>query len=256
MSAPRPRAVITGAARRVGRAIALELARSGFDLVLHHRGSVAEAEATAAEAEALGAEVTRVSADLADPDGARAVVAAVAARWDTVHLLVHNASTFEPCPIDQIDVAAWDRMMAVHARAPFLITQGLLPQLRAAKSCAAGAAEGEGGLVVCMVDIGAERPVAGYAHYSVSKAALLMLVRCLAVETAPAVRAIGVSPGQVVWPEDYDEATRERLARRIPMRRVGTPDDVARLVRFVALEAPYLNGIVVDVDGGLAVRYG
>ena len=115
--------------------------------------------------------------------------------------------------------------MNVHARAPFLISQGLLGELRASSSAASGAVAGEGGLVVHLVDIGAERPVAGYAAYSVSKAALLMLVKAMAVELAPAVRTIGVSPGQVIWPDDYPVALREKITARIPMKRVGTPED-------------------------------
>ena len=109
--------------------------------------------------------------------------------------------------------------------------------------------------MVALCDIGADRPVPGYAHYSVSKAGLVMLVKALAVELAPQVRCVGVSPGQVAWPPDYPEDKRERLAQRIPMKRVGDPEDVATLVRFLALEGVYLNGVVVDVDGGLAARY-
>lgn len=249
-------ALVTGAARRVGRATAVELARCGFEVAVHHRASTQEALETVRLCEAAGGKAWAVQADLESVEGCRELVEAVRDRWDALHVLVHNASTFEPCSFDGITLEAWERMMAVHARAPFLLTQGLLDRLRAARSCAAGAEPGEGGLVVCMLDIGAERPVSGYAHYSVSKAALLMLMRALAVELAPAVRCVGVSPGQVAWPEGYGEPLREAIRKRIPMRRVGAPEDVARLIRFIALESPYLNGIVVDVDGGLAVRYG
>lgn len=251
----RRRALITGAARRVGRAIALELAGAGFDVAIHHRSRPDEAADVVAEARARGADAWALPADLASVEGCEAVVAAVAARWDTLDLLVNNASTFEPVPFAQISAAQWQHMMDVHARAPFLLSQGLLSRL-AASSGAAGSRPGEGGLVVHLVDVGADRPVAGYAHYSVSKAALAMLVKAMAVELAPAVRTLGVSPGQVIWPEDYPEALRAKIAQRIPMGRVGEPEDVARLVRFLATEAPYLNGNIIDVDGGLAVRYG
>jgi pteridine reductase len=97
--------------------------------------------------------------------------------------------------------------------------------------------------------------VQGHAHYSVSKAGLAMLVKAMAVELAPAVRTVGISPGQVAWPESYAPELRERLTRRIPLRRVGTPEDVAALVRFVALEGHYLNGVVLPLDGGLGARY-
>lgn len=246
---------MTGAGRRVGRAIAVELAARGFEVAVHFRSDAAEADATVAACEAAGGRAWALRADLATVEGCRAVITAVTARWDTLDVLVNNASTFQPEPFAEITLEAWEQMMGVHARAPFLLSQGLLPLLRATASPAVGAQPGEGGVVVHLVDIGAVRPVSGYAAYSVSKAALHMLVKAMAVELAPAVRTVGVSPGQVIWPDDYPADVREKLTRRIPMRRVGEPEDVARLVRFLALEAPYLNGVVVDVDGGLSVRY-
>jgi pteridine reductase len=252
----RPQALVTGASDRVGRAIAIELARAGFEVAVHFRSNAAGAEETVQACRAVGGEAWSVQADVALVEDCARLVAAVGARWDSLHVLVHNASTFEPVPFEAITLESWERMQAVHARGPFLISQGLLPLLRAATSCAVGAAAGEGGLVVHLCDIGADRPVQGYAHYSVSKAALLMLMKAMAVELAPAVRSVAISPGQVAWPPDYPEALRERISRRIPMGRVGTVDDVARLVRFVACEAPYLNGVVLGVDGGLSTRYG
>jgi pteridine reductase len=251
----RPRALVTGAAVRVGRAIAVELARSGFDLALHYRSRASEIEETAQECRALGAEVGCVAADLATPEGCAGVVGAVRARWDALHLFVNNASVFYPVPFEQISLDEWERMLGVNTRAGFLLSRDLLPLLRAADGAAIGAPSGQHAVVVHMVDIGAERPVKGHAHYSVSKAGLAMLVKAMAVELAPAVRTVGISPGQVVWPDDYTPDLRARLAARIPMGRVGTPEDVARLVRFVVLEGHYLNGILIPVDGGLGARY-
>lgn len=238
-------ALVTGAGKRVGRAIALELAHSGFDLALHYRSSREAVEEVAAACHALGVKAWLVQADLALVSDCTRLCAQVSARWERLDLLVNNASLFEPVPFEQIDLQAWETMQAVNLRAPFLLCQGLLPALRAS----------EGGLVVHLCDIGAERPVSGYAHYSVSKAGLAMLVKAMAVELAPQVRTVGISPGHVVWPPAYSEAVREQLARRIPMKRVGTAEDIARLVRFLALEAPYVNGAIVPVDGGLGVRY-
>ncbi len=251
----RPRAVVTGAAARVGRAIAIELARSGFDVAIHHRSQADAADAVARACAEHGAETFVVAAALDDEVGCTSLVDAVKARWDRVHLLVNNASRFDPLPFEQIDAAAWDAMLAVNLRAPFLISRGLLPLLERGVAADFGGPEGQGGCVVHLCDIGAERPVSGYAHYSVSKAGLVMLVRAMAVELAPRVRTVGVSPGQVVWPESYDDDLRARLAKRIPMGRVGTAEDVARLVRFIAAEGFYLNGAVLPVDGGLSSRY-
>jgi pteridine reductase len=241
------RALVTGAAVRVGRAIAVELARGGFDVVVHHYGSAAEATETVEACRSAGVEAFAVQADLAEPDGCRVLAEVVSGRWDRLDLLVNNASIYTPRPFEEITLAEWDEMQAINARAPFLLSQSLLPLLRAATE--------PGALVVHMCDIGGERPVRGYTHYSASKAALAMLVKAMAVELAPAVRCVGIAPGHVQWPAAYDEKTRSRLTRRIPMGRVGTPEDVARLVRFLALEAPYVNGDIIKVDGGLGSRY-
>ena len=251
----RPRAVVTGAAARVGRAIALELARSGFDVAIHHRSRPDAAAEVARACAEHGSDAFVVAAALDDEAGCTTLVDAVKARWDQVHLLVNNASRFEPVPFEQIDAAAWDAMLAVNLRAPFLVSRGLLPLLERGRASDLGGPADQGGCVVHLCDIGAERPVSGYAHYSVSTAGLVMLVRAMAVELAPRVRTVGVSPGQVVWPESYDDALRARLAKRIPMGRAGTAEDVARLVRFVATEGFYLNGAVLPIDGGLSARY-
>ena len=238
------RALVTGGGRRIGREIALELARSGYDVAVHYHSSSGEAEEVASACRAEGVTAFTVPGDLADRAGCDALIAAIAAQWDGLEVLVNNASAFEPRPFEDIDDAAWERMLAINLQAPFRLSRGLLPLLRAAS-----------GLVVHLCDIGAERPVKGYAHYSVSKAGLVMLVKAMAVELAPAVRTVGIRPGQVLWPDDYGPERRERLERRIPLGRAGSPGDVARLVRFIATEGGYLNGVVVPVDGGLSVRY-
>jgi len=251
----RPRALVTGSAKRVGAAIAVELARAGFDLGIHYRGSEDEAQQTVDECRGHGAEVLLVQADLATVEGCRHVVRTVSDRWDSLHLLVNNASVFPSADFASIGVDDWQSVLDINLRAPFLLAQGLLPRLRAADATLFGAPPEQHGVVVHMVDIGADRPVSRHAHYSVSKAGIAMLVKAMAVELAPAVRTCGVSPGQVAWPADYDRETRERLTRRIPMSRVGTPEEVARLVRFLTVEAHYLNGVIVPIDGGLHQRY-
>lgn len=251
----RPRALVTGAAARVGRATAVELAGAGFDVAIHCRSSADGADGALAEVRAAGGDGFIVQADLGTVDGCAAVVRAVSERWDTLSVLVNNASVFYPVAFDEIDADEWDRVLAVNLRAPFLLARGLLPLLRAADPAAIGAPPEQHGVVVHVVDIGADRPVAGHAHYSVSKAGLAMLVKAMAVELAPAVRTVGVSPGQVAWPPTYDEALRSRLERRIPVGRVGEPADVARAIRFLVTEAHYVNGAILPIDGGLGARY-
>ncbi len=250
----RPTALVTGAAVRVGRAVALALADAGYDLALHHRSRPAEIEAVAAECRARGAAVVVVAADLAHAEGRAAVVAAARAAFPALHVLVNNASVFYPVAFEAIDDAEWERVLAVNLLAPFALSRDLLPLLRAADGALVGAPPGQHGVVVHLCDIGADRPVSGHAHYSVSKAGLVMLVKAMAAELSPAVRTVGVSPGQVAWPESYGDELRQRLVRRIPMGRVGTPEDVAGVVRFL-VGAHYLSGVVLPVDGGLSVRY-
>lgn len=250
----RPTALVTGAAVRVGRAVALALADAGYDLALHHRSTPAEIEAVAAECRARGAAVVVVAADLAHAEGRAAVVAAARAAFPALHVLVNNASVFYPVAFEAIDDAEWERVLAVNLLAPFALSRDLLPLLRAADGALVGAPPGQHGVVVHLCDIGADRPVSGHAHYSVSKAGLVMLVKAMAAELSPAVRTVGVSPGQVAWPESYGDELRQRLVRRIPMGRVGTPEDVAGVVRFL-VGAHYLSGVVLPVDGGLSVRY-
>ncbi|MEM6930575.1 MAG: SDR family oxidoreductase, partial [Myxococcota bacterium] len=248
-------ALVTGSAKRVGAAIAIELAKTGFDVAIHFRGSEDSAQETVEACRAHGAEVLLVQADLATVEGCRHVTDTIQSRWDTLNLLVNNASVFPGETFEAIDLEAWQKVLDINLRAPFLLSQGLLPLLREADASPFGAPEGQHGVVVHMVDIGAERPISKHAHYSVSKAGLAMLVKAMAIELAPAVRTCGVSPGQVAWPDHYDDTKRTQLTRRIPLQRVGTPDEVAALVRFLAVEAHYLNGVIVPVDGGLHQRY-
>jgi len=248
-------ALITGASDRVGRATALELAEAGFHVAIHYRSNLEGAQQTLEACRAVGAEGFVVQADLVKVDDVKALVRQVSERFEHLHVLVNNASMFIPGTFDAIALDDFEAMWAVHVRAPFLLSQGLLPLLQRAPAIGEGAQEGEGGVVVHLVDIGAERPVRGYTSYSVSKAGLLMLVKSMAVELAPSVRSVGVSPGQVAWPPDYPQAKREAITARIPMHRVGTPGDIARLVRFLVLEGTYINGQILNVDGGLSTRY-
>lgn len=234
------RALVTGGARRVGRAITQHLARAGFEVVVHTAHSVDAAEALAAE---VGGRV--VQADLTTAAGC-ATVSDFVLELGALDVVVHNAAAYEAVDFADITLEQWERMQALNLRAPFLISQPLVPLLRDS------GLEG-GGLIVHIVDIGGERPAPGFAHYSVSKAGLHMLTRALAVELAPAVRVNGVSPGTVLSPPDLSEEALEAIRSTIPAGRFGSADDVARLVRFLALEAPYVTGQVWAVDGGRGV---
>ena len=239
------RALVTGAARRVGRSIALELAAHQFEVAVHYHTSQAEAQATVATCKELGGQAFCVSADLTKPEECDGLVTELKQRWSSLDLLVNNASRFQSTPFEDIGLEDWNQMLQLHATAPFLLSQGLLPLLEAADDA----------VIINLSDIGAKKPLPGYCHYSVSKAAGLMLTQAMAVELAPRVRCVGVSPGQVLWPEDFDPELRQRITKRIPLERVGKPEEVAALVRFIATEGTYLNGTTIDIDGGLSTRY-
>ncbi len=220
-------ALVTGAGVRIGLAIAQDLRRHGFHVAAHYRRHRPPRT------------LVPLRADLALPGGADALASEFLRRFARLDLLVCSAGTFEARPLEDTDADAFDAQMHVNARAPLLLARALAPLLRRS-----------GGSVVNIADIGGGLvPWDGYAAYAASKAALVRLTECLALELAPAVRVNAVAPGTVLWPEAYTQARRRELTRRIPLRRSGTPADVAEAVRFLA-SANFVTGAVLPVDGG------
>ncbi|MFM2247938.1 MAG: Glucose 1-dehydrogenase [Pseudomonadota bacterium] len=243
------RVLITGAGQRVGAAMAQAFSAAGFSVLLHHRRSAAAAEALAASLSASGPPCATAGADLATVEGCAALAAAALA-WAgdaPIDVLVNNASDYRPRPFGQIAAADLDGMMAIHARAPLLLAQALAPAL--GRSGLPG-----GGLVLNLVDIGAERPAPGFLPYAVSKAALVMLTRALALEMAPAVRVNAIAPGTVLAPEDLGPAQLAQICASVPLQRLGDPAAIASAAVFLATAAPYCTGVVLPVDGGRSLR--
>lgn len=248
----RRRAIVTGAARRVGRAVAIELGRAGWDLVLTHRTRAEEARQTAADARAAAAAAGRaVDAEVHGLDlGDLAAVErfAVGASRGAVDAVVLSAASYARTPFGAVDAGAAEHELRVNAVAPLLLVQGVAGRLRS--SALAG-----GGAVVAFGDIhAAGRPRRGYAPYLMSKAALHAMVECLAVELAPGARANAIAPGVVAWPDDASAEERAAYESRIPLGRPGTPEDAARLVRSVIEDMPYVTGSVIRLDGGRWLR--
>ena len=237
-----PVILITGAARRVGAAIAVALHAAGARVVLHARQSLADAEALARRlnSERSGS-VRIVSADLLDTTSIEPLIANAVAQFNRLDGLVCNASSFFPTPIGKIDEAAWHDLVGSNFKAPLFLAQAAAPYLRAA-----------GGTIVNITDIHAERPLAGYPLYAAAKGALLTLTRALAIELAPEVRVNAVAPGPILWPEDgqFPDDQRDAIVRHTLLKRPGSPDDIASAVRFLMLNAPYITGQVINVDGG------
>ena len=239
-------ALVTGAARRVGAAIARRLHARGVRVLLHHRGSTAEAAALEAELNALRAgSAACVQADLLSPGMADTLAGVALARFGRLDFLVNNASSFYPTAVGGIDDAAWDDLMGTNLKAPLLLAQAMAPELAR-----------RGGAIVNIVDIHAERPLRGYVVYTLAKAGLAALTRSLAMELGPRVRVNGVAPGAIAWPEDgqFPPAERARIVADTLLDRLGEPADIARAVAFLCLDAPYVTGQVLAVDGGRSVN--
>lgn len=238
-----PVVLVTGAARRVGAAIARELHAAGAYVVLHYRASAADAEQLAAQLNTVRAgSAACLPADLAVAGAPAALVAAAIARFGRLDALVNNASSFFPTALGDITEAAWDDLIGSNLKGPLFLTQAAAPHLVAAR-----------GAVVNIVDVHAERPLKGYPLYCAAKAGLLGLTRALAVELAPQVRVNAVAPGPIEWPasgNDFPPAARAAIVADTLLGRIGEPADIARTVKFLLFDAPYITGQVINVDGG------
>ena len=240
--APRPVVLVTGAARRIGAAIAHRLHAGGCDLALHHLQSGTDMVALADTLErARPGSVHVLQADLREFDRLPELVAATVGRFGRLDGLVNNASNFYPTPIGAATPQQWDDLFAVNARAPFFLAQAAAPHLRAAR-----------GAIVNLVDVYASRPLPGHAPYSAAKAALVSLTRALALELAPQVRVNAVAPGAILWPEqDASTAGQQAILAATALGRTGTPGDIAAAVQWLlSTDAGYVTGQVLHVDGG------
>ena len=241
MSSPsRPVVLVTGAAKRLGREIALELARGGFDVAVHYRHSQAEAQACAQELRQLGARAELFAADLADEAACKALLPAVAAQMGRVDAVVNNASLFEYDDAASFTHAAMERHWRANTAAPVLLAQALHAHLDA---------RGAQGCVVNLVDQKLWNPNPDYFSYTLSKAALEAATTLLAQALAPTVRVAGVAPGVTLVSGPMSESQFEAARRLTPLRRSSTPQDVARAVRFL-IESPAITGTTLLVDGG------
>ena len=237
-------ALITGGARRVGAAIARRLHAAGADVLLHYRDSQADAARLESELNALRAKsAATVKAELLAPIAPRALVAAARQAFGRLDILVNNASSFFAVELGAIESSHWEELIGSNLRAPLFICQEAAPELAAHE-----------GSIVNIIDIHADRPLKGYPVYTIAKSGLAALTRSLALELAPRVRVNGVAPGTIAWPEDgqFDEKERARILATTPLGRVGSPEDIAQAVHFLAC-APYVTGQVIAVDGGRSI---
>jgi pteridine reductase len=235
-------ALVTGAGRRVGQAIALALGAEGMRVAVHHHGAADGARRTASALRGLGTEADTFAADLRDPDAPSRLVEGVVERFGALDLLVNSAAVMLRVTLDRLTPAAWDETFAINTRAPFFL------------SLAAARAMGErGGAIVNIADHLAHESWPRLVPHAVSKAALEAVTRQLAVQLAPRIRVNAVAPGAVLPPDDWPEESRKEFEDATPLRRLGSPDDVAQAVVYLA-SASYVTGQVLFVDGGRRLR--
>ena len=239
--------LVTGAAKRIGAAIARELHGAGAAIALHCNRSRAEADKLATQLNsARGGSCVVVQADLLDLDALVRIVDESVGAFGGLAGLVNNASSFNATPLGSISVGEWRDLMGTNLRAPLFLSQAAAPHLRKAK-----------GAIVNLIDIHAERPLKDFVVYSVAKAGLAGLTRSLALELGPDVRVNGVAPGAILWPDEgehFAASERRRIMRETPLERIGTPADIAGAVKYLLLDAPFVTGQILGVDGGRAIH--
>jgi 3-oxoacyl-[acyl-carrier protein] reductase/pteridine reductase len=232
-------ALITGAAHRVGKAIALRLAQNGAHIVLNYRSSVLAAQETQAELESLGVRVLPIQADVSEPAAVEVMVAQAIDHFGRIDILVNSAASFQQTPFPGMSIDDWDSVINTNLRGPFLCAHAVAPHMLKLQE----------GLIVNITDLSAFVPTQQMMAHSVAKAGLAMLTQALALELRPTIRVNAIAPGPVIPPPEYDAATNKRVAERTLLKRWGSGDHVAQAVMFF-VENDYVTGDVLRVDGG------
>ncbi|MGZ4875187.1 MAG: SDR family NAD(P)-dependent oxidoreductase [Candidatus Angelobacter sp.] len=235
---------ITGGARRLGREIALAMAKAGANVAFTFRSSSNEADETLREIQATGVQALAFECDLRQAESAKDAVKNVLKHFGQIDLLINNAGVFETANIEQITAEQWDEVFAVNVRAPFLVSQSCIPALRRAH-----------GHIINMGSLGGEKPWATHAHYCSSKAALHMLTQVMAKALAPEIAVNCVAPGMIdLGAGEKDPALLQRLAAHTPMKKNGAPQDVVSAAMYFATAPHFITGQLLTVDGGLSLR--
>jgi NAD(P)-dependent dehydrogenase (short-subunit alcohol dehydrogenase family) len=233
-------ALVTGAAKRIGRSLALALAEAGANVAITYRESQQEAQETVRNLEQAGVQAIAVQADVRSPEQVRDAVGATVARFGRLDLLINNAGRFETVALEQITLEQWDSMFETNTRGPFLTAQAAYPHLKAAH-----------GRIINIGSLGGLHPWATHGHYCTSKAALHMLTQTMSKAFAPEISVNCVAPGMIVNGEVSDGY--EQFIQKTPMKRNGTPQDVAAAVLFFATGPHFITGQILSVDGGLGL---
>ncbi len=236
-------ALVTGAGKRIGQAIAIGLAQSGCDVAVHYHGSAKGAEETARAVRGTGRRAELLRADLSDAAAARGLADQAARAFQRLDVVVNSSGVMVRQAVEAVTPESWDATLDLNLRAMFFVSQGAIPHLRRAK-----------GKIVNMADIAAMEPWPAYVPHCVSKAGVVMLTKALARALAPDIAVNAVAPGAVLLPEDWDEQAREHIRETTPLERLGSPADIVVAVRFLLAGTDYATGTVLVVDGGRLIR--
>ena len=236
--------LITGGARRIGNVTARTLHNHGFNVMVHYRSSAADANALVDELNSIRADsAASTQCDLLDINCIPGVVESTIDTFGRLDCLINNASTFYPTPIELIENDFWVDLMGSNLKAPTFMVKSAAKYLRESNGC-----------IINIVDIYARTPLSDHPIYCSAKAGLEMLTKSLARDLAPEVRVNGISPGAILWPEhETHTLNQEELLKKIPMQRMGTPEDIANTARFLIQDASYITGQIIAVDGGRSV---
>jgi len=238
-------AIVTGAAHRIGAAIAYNLHQAGMNIVLHYRHSQEAACKVCDDLNMIRPDsAITLQADLHDHKALAPLIEQAQQQWGRLDALINNASSFYPTEVGEADEVQWDELLSSNLKAPFFLSQAAAPHLKQ-----------HWGTIVNIVDIHADRPLKGYPIYSIAKAGLVMMTKSLACELGPEIRVNAVAPGAILWPEhDMDAETKQRIVSRTFLKRQGQPADIAQAILFLIRSAHYTSGHVLTVDGGRSLN--
>ncbi len=233
--------LITGAGRRVGAACARLLHDEGYNILVHYRNSKDDAYSLTEKLNKKRSGSAKIiQADLLDIQALQKVADAAIAAWGGVDVLLNNASSFYPTPMNKVTEQQWDELLGSNLKAPFFLAKFLMPTLKQRNGC-----------IINITDIHAERGLESFPVYSIAKAGLSAMTKILAKELAPQIRVNAVAPGAILWPEDdFPEAEKAIILERIALQRKGEIHDIAKTVRFLVQDADYVTGQIISVDGG------
>jgi pteridine reductase len=234
-------ALITGAAHRIGASISRRLHDDGYNVIIHYRQS---AEAAQQLVDQLNKDrpdsAVCLSADLSDVSSVQQLAEQALGYWGRIDCLINNASSFYPSVIGEVTEQDWEDLFGGNAKGAFFLSQALTPSLKQHQGC-----------IINLVDIHAQRPLPNYPVYSMAKSAVAMMTLSLAQSLAPDIRVNGVSPGAILWPEhEVTNEAKQAILNKVPMNKIGEPEDIAKTVAFLVDDAPYITGQIISVDGG------